>query len=385
MNAFTLFYAATALLLWIVAVPLLALASLLPKYRHSIPARFFLWRNPPFREENAVWYHACSVGEVASLAPLIEATKGTVELSVITQTGMRRARAYDKEVRYLPYEFWLPFWTRRPRVLVVVEAELWYLLFWSAKRRGAKTLLLNARISDRSWPRYRRFGWFYRRIFALIDTVFAQSEEDAARLRALGARRVEVAGNIKAATRIEPRQSLSKPAGTLLIFASTHKGEEETLLRYLVLAPDERLAVVPRHPERFGEVERLLRTYARGHGYSFARWSEDASLDAQVVLIDRMGMLIDLYAIGDIVFLGGSFVEGVGGHNPLEPARFGCKILSGPYYFNQKPLYRMVSQITIVPKERMEWLREEIARTQPASILERVDIQAIMKEINSVV
>ncbi len=384
MSLFVPFYYLVALSLFIGALPFLTVFTLFAKYRRSIPARFFLWKNPPFEKEG-IWYHACSVGEVQALAPLIEASQAEVSLSVVTQTGFARAQRLGKEVRYLPYEIWLPFWIKRPRVLVVMEAELWYLLFWVCGKRGAKRILLNARISDRSWPTYRRFSFFYRHIFAQIDTVFAQSEKDRRRLEALGAKDVVVTGNIKAASVIAPRKNFDKPPRRVVTLASTHKGEERLLLEHLELQKEELLLVVPRHPERFLEVEKLLREYARKEGIRFGRWSEHERFDADVILIDRMGMLIDLYAISDIVLLGGSFVEGVGGHNPLEPAHFGCRILSGPFFFNQQPLYEAVENIKIVKPEELKDLRERMDLAECARIRERVDIAAIMREINGVV
>jgi len=201
----------------------------------------------------------------------------------------------------------------------------------------------------------------------------------------LGAINVTVAGNIKAASAIALQKRYPKPKRSVITLASTHKGEEALLLEQLEPGERELLLVVPRHPERFLEVEKLLGRYAKRHGKRFAKWSEMEGFDADVILIDRMGMLIDLYAISDIVLLGGSFVDGIGGHNPLEPAHFGCRIISGPFYFNQKPLYELVENIEIIRPEALKHLRDRFDKIRSATITDHVDIEGILKEINYVV
>jgi len=187
---FTLFYTYLTGLLYLVALPFLPFLALRSKYRRSIPARFFLWKNPPL-EADGIWFHVCSFGEARAVKPLAERfERSSLRWSTTTQTGFEVCREISPEQsRYLPFEPLLWFWTRPQKVLVVMEAELWYLLFLLAKSRGAETFLINARISERSWPSYRRFAWFYRRIFARVDHVFAQTERDRERLEALGAGR----------------------------------------------------------------------------------------------------------------------------------------------------------------------------------------------------
>jgi 3-deoxy-D-manno-octulosonic-acid transferase len=180
-------YSVLATLLYLLALPVLMYLSSKPKYKHSIPARFFLKQNPPFAKEG-IWFHACSLGEVRSLKPFLEALNAfPLRISTITQTGHKEALQFPTvDVRYLPFEIFLPFWMSKQRVLVVLEAELWPLLFVVAKAKGIKTILLNARISDKSYASYQRFAFFYRWIFAHIDVVFAQSERDQQRLHSLG-------------------------------------------------------------------------------------------------------------------------------------------------------------------------------------------------------
>lgn len=329
--------------LWLLALPFLLLLSCKSKYRHSIPARFFLWRNREF-DRRDVWVHACSLGEVRSLKPLIETLGVRPSISTITQTGYSAAKELSDDVRYLPFEVLLPFWVRRFKVVVVTEAELWLMLFFMAKSKGSKTILMNARISDRSYKSYQRFSWIYRAIFASIDEVFAQSEKDKERLLSLGAKKVMVNGNTKTAVLPVVTTVYAKPKRKVLTLASTHEGEEELLLNALHVTT-EMLIVVPRHPERFSKVDKLLSQFCEARGKGYAKMSEKGFCETDVLLCDGMGELVNLYAITDVTILGGSFVQGIGGHNPLEPAYFNTVLISGEYIFNQEALFPLVENV----------------------------------------
>ena len=300
----------------------------------------------------------------------------------MTQTGFSEASQYAQaEVRYLPFEIFLPFWMRQQKVLIVMEAELWPLLFVVAKAKGIKTVLLNARISDNSYASYQRFSWLYRWIFSHVDLIFAQSEVDEQRLKRLGARNVQVSGNIKAFSQYSVTQVYPKVQDKrVIVLASTHEGEEALILSRLTLLPSDQLIVVPRHPERFKKVDKLLETYALNEAKSYQRLS-DGSLDADIVLCDKMGELINLYAIADIVILGGSFVEGIGGHNPLEPAFFGTKIISGEFIFNQKVLFDAVENIMTCNVEDLKNVFDSIESYPKSTIVHRGDIEPLLKQI----
>ncbi|WP_353661299.1 lipid IV(A) 3-deoxy-D-manno-octulosonic acid transferase [Hydrogenimonas sp. SS33] len=364
------------------------LFSLKSKYRQAIPARFFLWHNPPLPPKQ-IWFHACSFGETRALKPLVEAVgRENTSVTTTTQTGFSEAASLVKQRRYLPFEPLLWLWVRPQRALVVMEAELWYLLFLVAKRRGAKTLLVNARISDRSYPAYRRFAWFYRRIFAQVDAVFAQSETDRKRLEELGARHVKVCGNIKLAYLPKATRKIAKPEGIVVTAASTHEGEEEGIveafLRWRRNHPDARLVVVPRHPERFGKVAAFLERVAKKEGLSYGRWSEEESLNRDITLIDAMGELVNLYAVTDIVVLGGAFVP-VGGHNPAEAVPFGCRLVTGPHIFNQKAMFEAVEGAHFCEAGRLQEGLEEAWRGGPLRLRTPVSLEPIVKELRDVV
>ena len=351
---FKYIYSLIFTVVYIIASPAVILLSLKKKYRYSLPARFFLYKNPPL-SPNGVWFHLCSFGEaraVTSLSGKIESN--LLRFTTTTQTGYSVISSYSKESRYLPFEPLLYFWIKPQKVLVVFEAELWYLLFAIAKSKGARTILVNARISEKSYPKYMRFAFVYKEIFKYIDSVYAQTEDDSKRLASLGAKNIKICGNLKFASIPEPNRRLEKPDGLIVTAGSTHEGEEEIILKAFAKLKNEesraRLIVIPRHPERFEKVYSIISEFARDNHLSFAKFSEDERLDRDIILIDKMGESVNLYAISDIVILGGAFVP-VGGHNAAEAAQFGCKIISGEYYFNQKELFGGIEGIVISTAE----------------------------------
>jgi 3-deoxy-D-manno-octulosonic-acid transferase len=237
-----------------------------------------------------------------------------------------------------------------------MEAELWYMLFYTAKRKCEKTVLLNARISEKSFPKYLKFKWFYKRVFKNIDIVLAQSVEDKKRLEALGADNVEVTGNIK--TFFEPEITTEyKKNKKLVVIASTHPGEEKLIMDNIDYKSYQ-IVVVPRHPERFGEVFELLKTYGNVSKISEICSGDECELRDDLILCDKMGELVNLYKVADAVILGGSFVDNVGGHNPVEAAYFQKPIISGKYIFNQKALYNEIDGIVqCEPQEVNRYLK----------------------------
>lgn len=269
-----------------------------------------------------------------------------------------------------------------------MEAELWYLLFYLAGRRGAKTMLVNARISDRSWKSYRRFAWFYRRIFGMIDEVYAQSETDRERLEALGAKRVVVTGNIKLAKPAEATKRYAKPPGIVVTAASTHEGEEEGIvrafLRWRQRHPASKLLVVPRHPERFDKVYGLLAEAVGREGPTLGRWSETRELKADIVLVDVMGELVNLYAVSDIVVLGGAFAP-VGGHNPAEVLPFGCRLVSGREIFNQRAMFAAVDGAIFCDLPDLADALHKAVDAEPLRLKQSVSVEPILKGISDVV
>jgi len=365
-------------LIYILALPVLIILSFKQKYKFSLPARFFLKNNKPF-DKQGIWFHACSLGEVNSLKPVFKELKNeSLNLSVITGTGYKSAKEINfLDVRFLPFEIFLPFWIKKQKTLVVTEAELWPLLFIVSKIKGIKTVLINARVSDNSYKSYKKFAWFYKWIFANIDEVFAQSKIDKKRLEELGAKSVVVNGNIKTFSKPIVTKKYKKLEKKVIVVASSHEGEEQIILDSLKLKKDEILVVVPRHPERFESVDRFLKEFCQKSKLSYSKIDDDLKTD--IVLCDKMGELINLYAISDVVILCGSFKEGIGGHNPLEPAFFETKIISGEFYFNQKPLFKLVENIKICSINELKDI--DFEEIKSSKVLHVGDINTLIEKI----
>ncbi len=377
---------------YLLSLPFILIFSFQKKYKESLPARFFLWKNRPL-PENSIWFHACSFGETRALMSILEAfSKKHPEEKIVftstTNTGHAEAKKISSVARYLPFEPLLWFWTKQQKVLVVMEAELWYLLFYAAKRKGARTLLINARISDRSYPKYRRFSWFYRHLFRHVDAVFAQSTTDKERLEALGARNVSVVGNIKLAATARTTREYRKPEGLVVTAASTHDGEEKPIidafLDFKKHHPEAKLLIAPRHPDRFGKVADMAERIASDKGVGFSRWSVEKSLKDDIVLIDAMGELVNFYAITDIVILGGAFVP-AGGHNPVEVLPFGCKLVSGRHIFNQRAIFSQMEGAIFCDADAIAQALEEATGAPVLHLEKSLSIDPILKEIEYVV
>ena len=359
------------------ALPL-AILAFKKKYRVSIPARFFLFKNPKF-DASHVHFHACSFGEVRSIAPLVSRFKDAAAVSVVTKTGFDEAKKITQNTRFLPFEIFLPFWLKPAKITIIFEAELWLgLVFW-AKIKGSRVILINARISDRSYKSYLKFGFFYRYLFKFVDKIYAQSDLDKERLERLGAKNIVVSGNIKSAFLPSPSKIYAKPKERVIVLASTHAGEEELILRELNLSANDKLILVPRHPERFGEAGEILAKFATKNGLSFAKFSETKNFDAQCMLVDAMGELVNIYKFSDVVVLGGSFVPNVGGHNPIEATQFENAVISGEFIFNQKALYSAVDGIKFAKAGEINvLLRQDLPK---AKIVAKGDVSEILKDI----
>jgi len=383
-RAFTHLYISLVWIFHILAKPLLWFYSRKEKYKSSLPARFSLQDNSSFREGGA-WFHACSFGEIKALAPLVKILdRDRLRFSTTTQTGYNEALKYTNQTRYLPFETLIDRWLTPQKVLVVMEAEFWYLMFYFAKLRGAKTLLINARMSEKSYPKYLRYRWFYKRVFNYIDSIYAQTDDDKIRLESLGAKNITVIGNIKFQEIPKPTRELDKPKEVFVVAGSTHEKEESLILEAFrelkINRPNAKLAIAPRHPERFAKVDRIIGYYCELQGWSYKKYSIGRTLSSDITLIDSLGELINLYAVADIVVLGGAF-EPIGGHNASEPAQFGCKIISGEHYFNQKDIFAGIEGIVISKKEELKDILKYPKLLPQTKIIRETDIGPIIEEI----
>jgi len=309
----------------------------------------------------AIWVHAVSVGETLAVGGLVSEIRRRfplrpVYLSHVTPAGRAAGEARIPGVAgrfFLPLDLKGPvrrvFDRLRPEMLIIAETELWPNLLSVARERGTRVLLVNARLSQRSFRGYRRFGFFFRRVLGAVDWVFAQSEADAQRFRELGVRRLSVAGNLKFDGRPPQlgelprlaRRALEKSGrGPVLVAGSTMAGEEPLVLRawdrILERYPRALLILAPRHPQRFDEVAQILsagrRRFVRRTSLDPAEL-ETQFAEAEILLLNTIGELAGVFELADVAFVGGSLVP-TGGHNPLEPAFWGKPVLFGPHMGN---------------------------------------------------
>lgn len=218
-----------------------------------------------------------------------------------------------------------------------------------------------------------------------VELIYAQSEADKNRFLALGARDIEVIGNIKLAGKIEKTKEYTKPMGETIVAASTHEGEEwailEQFLEYKKSSKDARLIVVPRHPERFESVYKTVSERAKENTLRCSLFSQEKSFEADLVVVDAMGELNNIYAISDIAILGGAFREDVGGHNPLEPAFFGCKIITGKHFFHQKELFKYVHHVQYVETQEIAQALENAQELPPSLVEESIELDKVVNKL----
>lgn len=373
------------------------------KYREGLAER--LGRVPRSRLGHAsgrpiIWLHAVSVGEVLAVSRLVGELDRAfpqfrVLISTTTRTGqsLARERFGAERVFYCPLD--LPWAVRRylktlkPQLLILAETEFWPNLLNGCFRRAIPVAVVNARISDRSWPRYRMLRRLWRPLLGRVSRLLAQSDTDAERLKAIGCLpdRVEVAGNLKfdvrAAKEAEATRLLRRlaPGLRFLVAGSTLEGEEAALLelwpRLQEVNPDLVMVLAPRHPERFAAVASLLQssgiTWVRRSSWKGKDVAELQPLHAgQIVLLDTIGELASAYSLASAAFVGGSVVA-AGGHNPLEPAQFGVPIVMGPHYENFRAITENLREHNAIriaaPDELAQALGDLLARRAEAQAM----------------
>jgi 3-deoxy-D-manno-octulosonic-acid transferase len=311
-----------------------------PLYREGLAERFGRYGGD--RPEKLVWIHAVSVGEARAAQPLVHALAGAftdhaILVTCTTAAGRETLKQlYGESVlaAYVPYDLpeavqrFLEYY--RPRLGILMETELWPNLLAQCARHRVPVLLANARLSEKSARRYQRWKSLARPAVGALAAVCAQSTEDAARLRELGARNVEVTGNLKfdvelnAAQLSAGRAWRAEIARPMVLLASTREGEEELLLRHAL--PDGTLTVVvPRHARRFDEA---------------AQWAQSRrsrqplpGVTDRVHLGDTMGEMAFYYAACDVAVIGGSFAP-LGGQNLIEALAAGAPVIVGPHMYN---------------------------------------------------
>ena len=322
------------------------------KYKNDIAERVGNVEDVP---ENPIWIHAVSVGEVQSASSLIRRIKAKTSqpcvISTVTITGRTMAQnllngIVDKII-YSPFDT-RKFVTRsldniKPAIYISMESELWPEILSQLKARNIPTFLANGRISDKSFKKLRRTKFFWKGVLNAFTKLMVRFEDDKARFMALGvpADKIIVTGDCKVDTLLDRRKStgpekwnwLKTNNAPLIVAGSTHQGEDEIVISaFRILRrkyPDARLVIVPRHPERALMTIASVLPYNELHAELLSRINEGENFDYDVIAVDKIGVLFELYAAADAVFIGGSLVE-KGGQNPFEPALFGLPAIHGP-------------------------------------------------------
>ena len=349
-------------LLWLF---LLILSLKAPKWRARLGERYGFYQSAKPLPHGVV-VHASSVGEVIAATPLIKQIQQQypdlpITVTTMTPTGSERVSAsFGAQVNHVYLPFDLPDAVSRfldfvqPRVLIVIETEIWANLIHQCKAREIPFIIVNARLSARSAKRYGKFKNAIAQVLNEISLIAPQDEVSAQRYAELGfpAEQLKLTGNIKYDLHLKPElleqvMQLKQQIGArpVWIAASTHDGEDEILLKthrtLLAKLPNLLLILVPRHPERFAPVADLIAQ----HQFKFVRRSEQRAPDIsdQVLLGDTMGELMLMYGAANVAFVGGSLIKR-GGHNPLEPLAFKLPVISGKNVFNFPEVFAKLQQ-----------------------------------------
>ncbi|MFT4924788.1 MAG: 3-deoxy-D-manno-octulosonic-acid transferase [Phenylobacterium sp.] len=332
--------------------------------------------NPPSDSQQGICFHCVSVGEAIAATPLIKQIQQQyqhlpITITTTTPTGSDQVKAtFGESVFHVYLPFDTPgaikrfFHQTQPRLLVIIETELWPNLLRFARLSGVKTLLANARLSHKSAKGYKRIASLSRQMMDDITLIATQNQQDGDRFVALGLAqdKLAVTGSIKfdicidehiaqRSRQLKAQWGAERP---IWVVGSTHQGEDELILQVyrqvLEVQPDLLLVLVPRHPERFDQVAQLIErsqlvSIRRSEALLATKESSNDTLDAQtqVILGDTMGELMLFWSVADIAFVGGSLVKH-GGHNPLEPCTFNVPVISGPHVFNFKHIYQSLAE-----------------------------------------
>ncbi len=337
-----------------------------PGYAVAIPERFGVYDQPPETNSELLWVHAVSLGETRTAAILLRAWREACPgLRVLLTHGTATGRAEGASLLQPgDVQVWQPwdslaaverFLTHfKPRMGVLLETEVWPQLLAAAQAQQVPVVLVNARLSAKSLAGAERMAWLARPAYRALTAVFAQTEADALRLQQLGANVAGVLGNLKfdakpdASQQALAHQWRAQLQQSVLMLASSREGEETEFIRQLVaqgmlgsavkgLGPRLRVLIVPRHPQRFDTVQRLIEQQglrvSRRSSWPDGPAQSAAAQQADVWLGDSLGEMALYYSLSDLALLGGSF-EALGGQNLIEPAACACPVVMGPHTFN---------------------------------------------------
>ena len=319
-----------------------------------------------FKKDNKkiIWIHAASIGEFKSANYFIESLykKYTILVTTTTLSAANYAAAnYDKKIIHQFAPFDVSYWVNnflnnwQPSFIIWIESDLWPVTLNIIKKRKIKSILINLRISPKSYKRWRTFPNFYTQLLNAFDDILAQSELDQNRIQDLTKKQIGYIGNIKLIENIDTNQeydskkSIKNKDIITIMIASTHYNEESYLIPALKKILDEnkkiRVIIAPRHIDRVDEIIRLC----NDHKLKSTTVSDYKKDDPSILIVNSFGILQKYFETSDIVFLGGSLIE-IGGHNPIEAARKKCAILTGRYVFNWQNIFDQMIQLKICIK-----------------------------------
>ena len=293
-----------------------------------------------------IWLHAASVGEFKSCDLIIEKFYKDFQILVTTTTKSSAEyikKYYDKKVthQYIPFD--VPFWCSRfisywkPSLILWIESDIWPNMLKVIKDHRIKCLYINARLSPKSFNRWKLIKNLYSQSLKTFNKIFVQSPNDLKRIELLTDANIKYIGNLKLSNNKKTRINQNDKKIYKIMIVSSHESEEEIIInniKSIILNEKLKLCIAPRHLERVKDVSKLLSKY----NLSYSLASEDSKLENDVTIIDKFGDLDKYFDKSEIAILGGSFIN-KGGHNPLEPAKFGCAIITGNHIFNWQNLY----------------------------------------------
>lgn len=357
MTPFSFFYDS---LLHLIAIPTLCKIAIQRvtqgKYKRNFSARFgYHFPEVHAKGKPIVWIHAVSVGEVKAILPLADFMRAQgkhILLTCVTETGYAEAKkglSQEDTLAYLPFD--LPYVIKpivrrvKPSLVIITETDFWFHFQQTAKECGATLVLVNGKISLRSLKRFHTFSYFAKNLLHCFDLLCVQNSLYARRFQTLGVRssKLVITGNLKL-DNLHLSENVNSMKEPVLTIGSTHDPEEKMwiplLKRLWAKYPQLKVYLVPRHPERFDAVARLL----EGESVHYTRWSVKESFDQEtrLILVDRMGALNDCYARSTVAFVGGSLIKRVGGHNLLEPLQYNVPVIYGTHIHNQTQFDELV-------------------------------------------
>lgn len=337
-----------------------------PKFRAGF------WQKIGFYPQNTtnketILIHAVSVGEVNAVENLVKQIRkefpiNHIVLSTTTKTGQEVAHNklsnFTDEIIYFPYDFFFSviscLKSIKPNKIIIAETEIWPMFAYIANLMKIQLILVNGRISPTSFTGYKHLKFFFKDVLNWFDKILMQTQGDKTRMIEIGApeEKTEVMGNLKfdidkSLSQEEVQQlknEIKLGENRLFIVASTHKGEDELALNVFrnikEKNPDAKLLIAPRHPQRYEQVEELIKKT----GYNYSKRSQNANFENnEIIMLDTMGELSKLFSIGYLAFIGGSF-SNTGGHNPLEANIWDVPVISGPTIFNFKDIYKLLTK-----------------------------------------